>query len=84
MELVKKRYAAIEAVVAKTKSTKQCHVSKRRADLATQAFAGEFEPRDSIWSCGTAVHPMPMTEVDAGVPIAQGSIGIVGDAFLEL
>jgi hypothetical protein len=51
--------------------------------LANQALA-QVEPRDAIWSRGTAIHTMPLTEVDAGGPVAQGSMRIVGDAVLEL
>lgn len=75
---------ATEAIVAKIKSTKEGQVSKRGADWTNQALACEIEPRDSIWSRGTAVHTMPMAEVDAGVPIAQGSMRITGDALVEL
>jgi hypothetical protein len=84
LELVEKRYGTMEAIVGKTKDTKEGQVSKRGADLASQALAVEIELRDSIWSSGTAVHTMPMAEVDAGVPIAQGSVRITGDALLEL
>lgn len=63
---------------------KEGQVSKRGADLASQVLAGEIELRDSIWSSGTAVHTMPMAEVDAGVPIAQGFVRITGDALVEL
>jgi hypothetical protein len=65
LEFVEKRYGTMEIIVGKTKDMKEGQVSKRGADLASQVLAGEVELRDSIWSRGTAVHTMPMAEVDA-------------------
>lgn len=46
-------------------------------------FSSEVEPRDAPRPRLAAVDTVPTTEVDAGVPIAQGSIWIAGDALLE-
>lgn len=44
----------------------------------------EDELSDAIWSRRTAVNTTPPAEVGTGVPIAQGSMWIVGDVVLEL
>lgn len=56
----------------------------RGSDIACQALAGEIEHRDAPWSRLSAYDIHPPTIVDAGVPRAQGSIRIVGNALLEI
>lgn len=56
----------------------------RGSDLTTQALAGEVELRHAPWSCRAALDATKPAEVGAGIPIAQGSKWIVGDAVLEI
>lgn len=53
--------------------------------MTSQVLLREDESRDTIWSRrSTAVDSIPPTEVGAVGPIFQGSVGVIGDALLEV